>query len=822
MEASTQGSTTRHTVGVTRAAQLARRHPGAFAAGIVVLVGAWLARPFWLPGGYVVGFDTFAYSGPNSVITDRAVRSGRLPLLNDSIFAGVPHLGNPQTGTLYLPRLLTLALETNRAMGVLVAIHLILLGVGMLVFARRLAVGHLGAVTSAVVAMASGAVLTKTVQFEQILVLAWAPLLLVTIHVVLTTDRPTPAVAGLAAVTAATLLAGHPQLVYQNVVLAVVATVGFAATARAWRRLGHVTGGVVLGAAMAAPHLIAALFSTADSALSADGSGDRVASRALSIGPSLLARVFLGSVQDRDPASFAGGFENIAAVGVVVVILAAIGWTAAVGDERHRGWSLTLSVAALLGLVWSFGTYSWLFRWAWDWLPGFDLARATARWIVIPTLVIALLAGLGLQTLADRARRRHLVVAVAAVAVVALGLGFGLVQTADRRSAAIWAVIAIAVVALLAAMVLWPAEWTRPNLGADDDGSNDPATSERSEATTRSLARRRVPAVALSALVVLGAAEVTVLSLRSVPVRLRTDTAFTEHQTPTSQFLAGTTGFTIALTDDGAGPEYEVPGLRPNANVLSDVRSIDGYDGGVQITERWATALRRLNPEPFPDLPLRNSLSLPVDPLSLARLGVRYVLLDRDRPAEVFVPDWRGPVASDEWFEVWENPWWRGEALAWSASIVGDPSEAADLLRTQADRFTDTVLVDAAGSALDCPDPEACGAQPLELERRSAEHLVVRVDREHPSVVMVHRQALPGWVVRVDGVAADPVVVDGLFLGVEVPAGEHEVVWRYRPGWIAPSFALMVVAALVTAALGGLGAARARRDRDQVATEIVR
>ena len=28
--------------------------------------------------------------------------------------------------------------------------------------------------------------------------------------------------------------------------------------------------------------------------------------------------------------------------------------------------------------------------------------------------------------------------------------------------------------------------------------------------------------------------------------------------------------------------------MRPNANVLAGVASIDGYDGGVQITERWA------------------------------------------------------------------------------------------------------------------------------------------------------------------------------------------------------------------------------------------
>ncbi len=73
--------------------------------------------------------------------------------------------------------------------------------------------------------------------------------------------------------------------------------------------------------------------------------------------------------------------------------------------------------------------------------------------------------------------------------------------------------------------------------------------------------------------------------------------------------------------------------------------SIDGYDGGVQITERWADALRRFQPDPPIELPLRNSLTLPIEPEPLARLGVRYILLDNKRPPDVFIPGWDGPLA---------------------------------------------------------------------------------------------------------------------------------------------------------------------------------
>ena len=93
---------------------------------IVAAVGVWLSRSFWLPGGYVVGFDTYAYSGPNVVVNERAWSQWRLPILNDLIFGGVPHLGNPQAGALYPPQLLTLVIGTNRAMGIIVATHVVL------------------------------------------------------------------------------------------------------------------------------------------------------------------------------------------------------------------------------------------------------------------------------------------------------------------------------------------------------------------------------------------------------------------------------------------------------------------------------------------------------------------------------------------------------------------------------------------------------------------------------------------------------------------------------------------------------------------------
>jgi hypothetical protein len=741
---------------------------------IVTVVGLWLTRSFWFPGSYVVGFDTYAYSGPNIEVTERALREWRLPVLNDLIFGGVPHLGNPSAAALYPPQLLTLVMNTNRAMGVIVTAHVVLLGVGMLLLARRLRLSPIGATAAGVIAMAAGSSLTKTVQFEQILVLAWTPMLLVAIHAVMTSGRPWRAMAALSATTAAILLAGHPQLVYQAALLAGAATIGFSIDDQRWRRLGHVTVGALLGVLIALPQLVAVLYATADSAITGGRDLDALRSPALSLPKSNLARAVLGTVQDRDPAGFASGFESIVFIGVVVSLLVAVGAVTLLRDRTSRPWAIALAAVAVLALNWATGPDSLLFRMAFDLVPGFDLARASARWLVIVALVAALFAGAGVDTAWNGARRIHLAGASSAAALVVVLIAGGWLATADRRSAVIWGITAAIALLLLAANSLAPF-------------------------TLRASA---------AVIVALAALELGAMSLHSIPQQLRTDVAFTSLRTPTTDFLADAdAGLTVALTDDGRPADYQVPGLRPNANVLHEIASIDGYDGGVQITQRWADALRRFQPDPPTELPLRNSLTLPIEPGPLARLGVRYVLLDLARPPADFIPGWTGPVAADDLFEVWENPDWLGDAVAWpSATLSDDPAER---LRDDAAGVAQTALVTDPSAVLDCAGE--CAPVGLDVRRPRPERIEVSVGLDRPSVVSVSQQALPGWTLTVDGAEADVVEVDGIFLGAVVPAGDHEIVFTYRSPWLTASIVLSLLAIGATISLAVADTVRSRR-----------
>jgi hypothetical protein len=59
----------------------------------------------------------------------------------------------------------------------------------------------------------------------------------------------------------------------------------------------------------------------------------------------------------------------------------------------------------------------------------------------------------------------------------------------------------------------------------------------------------------------------------------------------------------------------------------------------------------------------------------------------------------------------------------------------------------------------------------------------------------------PGWQVTLDGIPADSLTVDGMFRGVDVPAGTHTVVWSYHPRPFYWGLAISVGTVLLLAAL---------------------
>ena len=95
----------------------------------------------------------------------------------------------------------------------------------------------------------------------------------------------------------------------------------------------------------------------------------------------------------------------------------------------------------------------------------------------------------------------------------------------------------------------------------------------------------------------------------------------------------------------------------------------------------------------------------------------------------------------------------------------------------------------------------------LEIRANEVE-ILVRADE--PSLLVLTDLMYPGWSVLVDGKPARPVTAS-MFRAVHVPAGQHTVVWRYRPTWLATGLWLAAVVLGSDVALVLAGLARRRR-----------
>jgi hypothetical protein len=567
---------------------------------------------------------------------------------------------------------------------------------------------------------------------------------------------------------AATLTAGHPQLTYLVGCLALCFGVGMLLVTHAWRRLVPLAAAGTAAALLGSLQLLATASAYSPSALKTQGRGDlRRADWTLT--PGRLVESLLGTTRDISPDRFLNGFEIIGTVGIALLLLAAIGLVATPRLERHRPLVLTVFVGGFVATIFAMGDRSFVFRLAYDHLPGFSAARVPGRWMTMTALCLVILAGFGVDAIARGALgRKELQSPLLVGGLLVLVTATGLAQVdLGRRTAAMWFVVAVPIVAALV--------WAQRQSG------------------------RRVLAAAML-LTSMASAELGVLWLRSSPMRALHDQPFESFTAASTESLRGEAGWTIALTDDAFGsPEYLVPGLRPNANVFEDVASLDGYDGGVQVTRRWESLILRGQDTVAFDLPMRNQLQFPLSPAVLARMNVRWVLLSTSRPRLDNVAGWTGPLVSDDRFAVYENPAWIGDAVLWPDSeVVADANEAARRLRTGLSSLRATALLETRDQPVSCTG--SCTPVAAELRRHNARDLSVHTSSERDNVLSIGTQYDDGWQVEIDGRRAETVAVDGFFLGTVVPEGAHDIRFLYRPSWVPIGVVLTGAGLLLAAA----------------------
>jgi hypothetical protein len=450
---------------------------------VALLLAAFVAllyAPLLFTNRVLATGDILLYFYPYRDYAAAALRSGDVPLWNPYIFLGVPFLANPQAAVLYPLHWPLSWLSVTSQVYWSAALHTWLLGLGGYVLLRTWGYSRwAGLVTGLVLAGSGfyGGLIGHLNQMNGAAWLPWALAVLLWAGQGEINGRRLARAAGLfGLLVMLMLLAGHTQTVYINLFALAVWVVWplvvsifplsfralgaparnppavgagegdsssqtprndnavlvsgwgivdkagekrerfFAALRMTGGRLAVYGLGVVLGALAAAPQLLPTMELSARGLRQGGLSYGEVSS--FSLKPLLLPWTLLPSYGLVDLGvifSTAGYTEYVAYVGAIALILAAVGlWRA-----RGSAWGSGLLLAAL-GLFLAAGRWNpvyYLLYWV---VPGFDLFRAPARWMMIYTLGMAILAGIGLEYWWRQGYKRILGVVV--VALVALDL----------------------------------------------------------------------------------------------------------------------------------------------------------------------------------------------------------------------------------------------------------------------------------------------------------------------------------------------------------------------------------------------------------------
>ncbi len=356
---------------------------------------------FWkiaLTNRVLAGLDVFAYFYPYRDFASEALRSGRLPLWNPYLFMGAPLLANSQVAVLYPLHLPLLWLSPPKQVAWSIVLHLWLAGAGTYLFARWvLHLRPLAAFVAASVFSLGGFLGAQVEHLNQLNASAWLPWLLLCLERATSRGRRRGlALLGGGMIAGLALLAGHTQAVYivlfgagvyalLRAIRELQARQGF----RALRGLGALTMMLLVGLLLAAGQWLPSLQLSQLSVRSGGLPYNEAAS--FSLKPGLVLKAFLPPLVWEPPFS-----EYVAYVGLIGLALAGIGTWAVLRRKQPGGTAVGLAVT---GLFLAFGAYNPVYYLLYKLVPGFDLFRAPARWLLLYGFGVALLAGIGLQAL---------------------------------------------------------------------------------------------------------------------------------------------------------------------------------------------------------------------------------------------------------------------------------------------------------------------------------------------------------------------------------------------------------------------------------------
>ncbi len=385
--------------------------------GLATLVVCW---PLGLTNRILAGVDAFTYFTPYWAHRMEAFRAGQVPLWNPYLFSGAPFLANIQAAVLYPLHWPLSWLRAEQALVWSALLHVWLAaGFTYTLATRSLRASWLAGFAAGLVFGLGGFTLARVENINQLNALAWLPAMLWLYDEVnrrrVSPSTPARAIGpfvALAVVICLQVLAGHTQTTFINMVglgVWAVFSVGWPVRRAGLLRLLPLLA-VIPALALAAAQLLPTL--ELNTLGLRTGGLDYRQAVSFSLRPQLLLQTFLPPFGGGLDAAFGseGYAEFLGYAGIAGLLLAALGVVATVGAARARtpgaGPALRSLALSALGAFLALGAYNPAYYLLWRFVPGFDLFRAPARWLELFALGAALLAALGLDSLAALRIRR--------------------------------------------------------------------------------------------------------------------------------------------------------------------------------------------------------------------------------------------------------------------------------------------------------------------------------------------------------------------------------------------------------------------------------
>ena len=775
-----------------------------------------LFRDFIFSDRMLYGEDTLSLGYMARAFFADALRTTGFPLWNPVILGGTPFLESLAGGdSLYPPSfLLLMVMETYRALGWKLVLHVFLAGCFMYLWLRSLEVTRGGALIGGLAYLLAPYMVTLVLPGHdgKIFVTALTPLLFWSCEWTFRRRDLVP-FASLSGIVALVLLTTHFQMAY-FLFGAVGAYMAFrsvqAVRRQEWKRgsaIRHFAtflGFSLLGAGVAGVQLLPAVqYITEHSrrtatTVAADPVEARAYSSSWSLHPeeivSLVVPEFVGSTRaDADWGADTYWGRNVFKLnheylGLGALLLASLAFL----GPATLGLRWFLGGMGGVALLFALGAHTPVWRIFYEILPGVSLFRAPSMIIFLTGFAVATLAGLGMDRGARLVRDGEGRKVIRVLGVWALILVAGFVLAASGALTGLW-------------LSVFSPEMTEGKLQA----------LQRAEPF---IVRGFLLATGLAALVLAvwwalarrvmdGALALGLLALLVSVDQMRVSDPFVltlEYEAfatpdPNVEFLMGRAAsetpfrvFSMIQAGQDVAPGMHgldlAAGHHPND--LARYRDLIGMEGS-GVPEHLAL----------------------FHPNVMRILNIRYVLWPDAQFGPIEGPDPLSQVAFLDgtiYASVYPYPGLPRARVVGEALVVAEDQVLAVILGEDDldyDPFMQTILTE--------PPPISPGGESVrgsvEWIERTPNRLIMEVQSSGPGLLVVSENWFPGWQATVDGQSTPVLRADHTLRAVALPGGVHRVEMVYRPAMVRAGFAVSLLSLLLLTGLAGAGILRERR-----------